>query len=97
MEADLTVGGLSDCLTERPVGRNGDAAGRAVSSGGSELVIFVPLGTPGQTCPLVRHAMRRQNGSMAELLRIVVRHPVVTFMIIGLEAGFLTAAIPCRL
>jgi hypothetical protein len=30
------------------------------------------------------HARRRQNGSMPELLRIIARHPVVTFMIIGL-------------
>ena len=30
---------------------------------------------------------------MAELLRIFVRYPVVSFMIIGLGAGFLTAAI----
>ena len=31
---------------------------------------------------------------MAALLRIVARHPVVSFMVIGLGAGFLTAAIP---
>ncbi|HEX7211713.1 MAG TPA: hypothetical protein VF241_12395 [Propionibacteriaceae bacterium] len=30
---------------------------------------------------------------MAALLRVVVRHPVLTFMVIGLGAGFLTAAI----
>lgn len=30
------------------------------------------------------HARRRQNGSMPELLSIIARHPVVTFMIIGL-------------
>jgi hypothetical protein len=30
---------------------------------------------------------------MAALLRIIARHPVVAFMVIGLGAGFLTAAI----
>jgi hypothetical protein len=30
---------------------------------------------------------------MAALLRIIAGHPVVTFMVIGLGAGFLTAAI----
>jgi hypothetical protein len=30
---------------------------------------------------------------MAALVRIVPRHPVVAFMVIGLSAGFLTAAI----
>jgi membrane protease YdiL (CAAX protease family) len=42
---------------------------------------------------LARHAGRRQNGSMAALLRIIARHPVVWFVVIGLGAGFLTAAI----
>jgi hypothetical protein len=30
---------------------------------------------------------------MAALLRIIARHPVLAFMVIGLGAGFLTAAI----
>jgi hypothetical protein len=30
---------------------------------------------------------------MAALLRVVARHPVLVFMVIGLGAGFLTAAI----
>jgi hypothetical protein len=31
---------------------------------------------------------------MAALLRIIARHPVVSFMVLGLGAGFLTVAIP---
>jgi hypothetical protein len=30
---------------------------------------------------------------MAAILRMIARHPVVVFMVIGLGAGFLTAAI----
>jgi hypothetical protein len=31
---------------------------------------------------------------MVALPRIIARHPVVSFMVLGLEAGFLTVAIP---
>ncbi len=37
---------------------------------------------------------QQHNGSMAALLRIIARHPVVSFMVLGLGAGFLTVAIP---
>jgi membrane protease YdiL (CAAX protease family) len=36
---------------------------------------------------------QRQNSLMAALLRVLARHPVTSFMVIGLGAGFLTAAI----
>ena len=46
---------------------------------------YASSGTPG--------ARHRQNGLMAALLRIIARHPVLAFTVIGLGASFPSAAI----
>jgi hypothetical protein len=43
---------------------------------------------------LARQACQRQNGLAAALLRIIARRPVLACMVIGLDASFLTVAIP---
>jgi hypothetical protein len=42
---------------------------------------------------LAHQARQDQNGLMAALLRTIARHPVLAFIVLGLGAGFLTAAI----
>ncbi len=49
--------------------------------------------TPEARLALAHQTRQHQNGLMAALLRVVARHPVLAFMVIGLGAGFLTAAI----